>query len=114
MSTPSQIPGLRRLHVVVEGGDLDGAFVGPRTWPSLGADVTICSGPEPGHDSCPLVADGHCPAGRPDVVVHTMGGDWSGAVSAAWRELGVQVVDAGDVAWPTQVGLGVGAIFQRF
>jgi hypothetical protein len=114
VTSRSRIPGGRRPHVLIEGGGLDGAFTGPVPTGRLGADVTVCSGPESAFDGCPLVADGRCPAGRPDVVVCAIQDEWRGAVVAAWRELGVPVVEAGSaVPWPSHVGVGVGMLYRE-
>ena len=97
----SQIPGRRPL-LLVESDQLSGAR------PVPGFDVIVCSGPESGADTCPLVLDGACPVGKPDVVVCSLGDDWRRPVAAAWRQEGVPVV-TGAADWPACVG----GAFQR-
>lgn len=77
-----------------------------------GIDVVACTGPRSPAEPCPLVLDGACPAGRPDVVVCALGPEWRPSVEAAWRQTGVPVVSVADgqlLPWPAHVGAALQA-----
>ena len=96
--------GWRRPVVLVEDDqvELDSIDVGAAA--GLGVDVVVCSGPRERGEVCPLVLDGACPAGRPDVVVCALSGEWRTSVENAWRAEGVPVVGVGGETWPSHVG----------
>jgi len=76
-------------------------------------DVVVCSGPTGVAEECPLVVDGTCPAGRPDVVVSAFERDnpWAASVRAAWEQDGVPVAAVGlhepPLVWPAHIGAGL-------
>ena len=70
-------------------------------------DIVVCTGPRDAAEPCPLVMDGTCPAGRPDVVVSALSPDnpWSHSVQAAWRLDDVPVVQpTSPLTWPAHIG----------
>jgi hypothetical protein len=78
--------------------------------------VVACTGPHDEREVCPLVTDGHCPLGRPDVVVTALDGPWDRSVLAAWTETGTPLVDARDVVTTDpaeRLAHHVGAALQR-
>ena len=81
----------RRPVVLIEDDRADLSPIDKSTILAAGFDLVICSGPSSVHEECPLVMDGACPAGRPDVVVCDLQGDWRPSVEAAWRLDGVPV-----------------------
>lgn len=80
------------IRVLVEDSTM--CSVAPDLDVPSGVEVTLCSGPATASDPCPLVLDGWCPAGRPDVVVCAIDGPWAPAVRAAWALESVPVVEA--------------------
>ena len=105
-------PDRRRPFVLVEddGFDLDVLDLSP---PGADAfDVVVCTGP--GADEvCPLVTEGACPFGRPDVVVHALDDlhPWSHSILAAWAEqdvpVAMQPAGAPPLRWPAHVGAAI-------
>lgn len=57
-------------------------------------ELTVCSGPRDGNETCPLVMDGTCPHGPFDVVVTALHGPWAPSICAAWHQSRTPVVDA--------------------
>lgn len=102
--------GDRRPFVLVEDESLDLSTLDLCPPGSSAFDIVVCTGPVGPEDECPLVVDGECPSGRPDVVVHAFGADhpWSRSVRNAWAEVGVPVVTADQpLVWPAHVGAAV-------
>jgi hypothetical protein len=84
----------RRPVLLVEGDRPDLTPLAARRVVAAGFDLVWCSGPADVRDECPLVMDGRCPVGRPDVVVCALDGEWRAPVEAAWRLDRVPVVTA--------------------
>ena len=88
--------------------DLDVLDLSPRG--ATGFDVVACTGPHGPDEVCPLVMDGTCPAGRPDVVVSALSSSnpWARSVRAAWALEGVPIASASDgdarLTWPEHIG----------
>jgi hypothetical protein len=94
-----------RPLVLVEDDRVDLDSIDVLAAAGLGVDVVVCSGPTACGDVCPLVLDGDCPVGRPDVVVCGLSGEWRPSVENAWRAEGVPVVSVdGPLTWPSHVG----------
>lgn len=81
-----------RPVLLVEGDPADLTRLARRRIADAGFDLVMCSGPSCPAEACPLVVDGSCPAGRPDVVVCDVQGEWRHSVEAAWRQDGVPVL----------------------
>ncbi|HEX4905082.1 MAG TPA: hypothetical protein VFU93_06505, partial [Acidimicrobiales bacterium] len=64
-------PGRRPL-VLIEDDTLDTDVLDPSPPGSSAFDIVICTGPHGTDEECPLVMDGCCPHGRPDVVVSAL------------------------------------------
>ena len=90
-------PPLRRLRILIEDPLLNADRPVVQD-PATPFEVAVCSGPASDREICPLVVHGTCPLGPCDVVVTALEGAWSASVHAAWRQEGVPVVDARDVA----------------
>lgn len=105
--------GRRRPLVLVEDATLDLARLPLDGAADRGIDVVVCSGPQGAGDACPLVRGGHCPAGRPDLVVTALQGPWRDYVESAWLDAGVPVIDAAPTAaWPAHVGIALAALLR--
>ena len=105
-------PGRRPLVLIEDDAlDTDVLDLSP---PGSGAfDIVICSGPHDAGEECPLVMEGTCPAGRPDVVVSALSTDnpWSHSVQAAWRLDGVPVArPTTPLTWPEHIGAALRAL----
>ena len=104
--------GARRPLVLVEDDALDLSTLDLSPPGASALDIVVCTGPD-GSDRCPLVVDGYCPAGTPDVVVSNLSerNPWARSVRAAWVEAGVAVVpvedDEGPLRWPAHVGAAI-------
>lgn len=85
----SRVP-LPALRVLVE----DPLVADVAAPPGTPFDVTVCSGPDDEHETCPLVMRGTCPLGPFDVVVSALDGPWERAVRAAWAETPTPYVDS--------------------
>lgn len=99
---------MRRPLVLVEDDSLDLATLDLSPRGSTALDIVVCNGPE-GREYCPLVADGFCPVGTPDVVVANLSdaNPWARSVRAAWAEAGVHVVNptaTTPLVWPAHIG----------
>lgn len=108
---------MRRPLVVVEDDALDLSTLDLTPPGATALDIVVCNGPT-GPECCPLVADGSCPLGAPDVVVANLSAahPWAPSVRAAWAETGAPVVtaeDTGPLVWPAHVGAAMIAIWQR-
>ena len=106
--------GGRRPFVLVEDEHLDLTTLDLCPPGSSAFDIVVCTGPGEGEE-CPLVMDGSCPSGRPDVVVHAFDADhpWSRSVRAAWAEAGVPVATADEpLTWPAHVGAAVRVVLR--
>jgi len=106
----------RRPRILVEDDSLDPTTL-DLSPPGAGAfEIVTCGGPEDG-EACPLVVDGTCPAGRPDVVVSAFGASnpWAASVRAAWARDGVPVAevhpDELPLVWPAHLGAAQRAFF---
>ena len=100
----------RRPLVLVEDDGLDPHAIDMGVAAALGVDVVVCSGPAGCGDVCPLVMDGTCPAGRPDVVVTALSSEWHTSVENAWRAEGVPVVrPPSPLVWPEHLGAALTA-----
>ena len=103
---------VRRPLVLVEDDALDLSTLDLSPPGAAAFDIVVCTGPA-GDDRCPLVMDGYCPVGTPDVVVSNLSASnpWAPSVRAAWTEAGVPVVDADDseplLEWPAHVGAAI-------
>ena len=103
---------LRRPVLLVEDDTLDPTTLDLSPPGSSGIDIVVCTGPD-GAEYCPLVADGYCPHGTPDVVVSNLSSanPWAVSVANAWREAGVPVVTASEdeppLVWPAHVGAAI-------
>ena len=89
---------LRPIRVLIESDRLAAGSV--RSLGVGGIDVTVCSGPAPTHEYCPLVTDGRCPAGPCDVVVSSLDQPWGESVHRAWTREGVVAIRINDGAPP--------------
>ena len=99
----------RRPLVIVEDDGLDPHAIDIGVADALGVDVVVCNGPS-GGEVCPLVMDGTCPAGRPDVVVTALTGEWHTSVENGWRAEGVPVVrPPSPLVWPEHLGAALTA-----
>jgi len=104
--------GIRRPLVLVEDDALDLSTLDLSPPGASAFDIVVCSGPD-GREYCPLVADGFCPVGTPNVVVSNLSeaNPWARSVRAAWAETGVPVVTAADAGtkleWPAHVGAAI-------
>ena len=87
----------RRPVMLIEDDSDDLSYIDKSSILAAGFDLVICSGPASAHDECPLVMEGSCPAGRPDVVVCDLHGEWRRSVERAWCLEGVPVVTTGGV-----------------
>jgi hypothetical protein len=98
--------------VLVEDDTLDLATIDLTPPGSSAMDIVICTGPD-SRDYCPLVADGYCPAGYPDVVVSnlTAGNPWAASVRGAWADAGIAVATPREgeapLTWPAHVGAAI-------
>ena len=105
-------PGRRPL-ILVEDDSLDTDVLDLSPPHSDVFDIVICNGPNSAAEECPMVMDGECPAGRPDVVVSALSEDnaWSHAVQAAWRLDGVPVArPTTPLTWPEHIGAALHAL----
>lgn len=106
--------GIRRPLVIVEDDALDLTTLDLAPPGATALDIVVCTGPD-GTEHCPLVVDGACPLGTPDVVVSNLSAanPWAHSVRAAWTEAGVPVVDVTDderpITWPAHIGAAVRA-----
>ena len=82
----------RRPIMLIEDDSSDLSYIDKNSILAAGFDLVVCSGPASAHDECPLVMEGACPAGRPDVVVCDLHGEWRRSVERAWCLEGVPVV----------------------
>ena len=104
--------GRRRPLLLIEDDSLDPTTLDLSPPGSSAVDIVVCTGPERA-DYCPLVADGFCPVGSPDVVVSNLSeaNPWSASVRAAWREAGVPLVtpkpDEPPLVWPAHIGAAI-------
>jgi hypothetical protein len=104
--------GVPRPLVLVEDDTLDPATLDLSPPGAAALDIVVCTGPD-GLEYCPLVADGFCPLGTPDVVVSNLSAanPWAASVQAAWAERGVPVVTASEdeppLTWPAHVGAAI-------
>jgi hypothetical protein len=104
---------IRRPLVLVEDERLELGEVASAELGHLGVDVVVCTGPHTG-ETCPLVVDGACSLGRPDLVVCAIDGEWRTSVESAWRAEGVTVaaIDPADrPAWPAHLGAAISQAF---
>ena len=90
-------PGSRRPRVLIEDANLSPTTEDVQAAHAVGLDLSACTGPSTASEACPLVVDGTCPLGTPDLVVSALRGCWQLPVAAAWKQEGVPVafVDAG-------------------
>lgn len=110
-STPT--PG-RRPRILVEDDGVAIPGSPAAAGGAVGADVILCRGPADAGERCPLVTDGACPLGTPDVVVCALGGPWRRSVESAWRAGGVHVVAVEpDLpgGWAARLGAAVASAF---
>ena len=82
----------RRPVMLIEDDSGDLSYIDKNSIIAAGFDLVVCSGPASTHEECPLVMEGSCPAGRPDVVVCDLHGEWRRSVERAWCLEGVPVV----------------------
>jgi hypothetical protein len=107
-----------RPMIIVEDDTLDPATMDLNVAGSGPFEIVACTGPTSAAEPCPLVVDGTCPVGRPDVVVSALSPDnpWAGSVRAAWRDAGVPVVEvAADdqvLVWPAHIGAAIQRLTQ--
>lgn len=107
-------PGVRRPLVLVEDDSLDLSVLDLTPPGATAFDIVVCTGPQ-GTEPCPLVVNGHCDVGVPDVVVSNLSdaNPWACSVRAAWAEAGVPVVRVEDdeppLAWPAHIGAAIRA-----
>jgi hypothetical protein len=111
---PAPIPGKRpRILVEDDGAPITGSALAAGA--AVGADVIFCHGPDHPGEACPLVTDGACPAGTPDVVVCALGGPWRRSIEAAWRadRVPVAAVDP-DLpgGWASRLGAALAVSFD--
>jgi hypothetical protein len=108
----------RRPRILVEDDTIDLDVLDLTPPGSSAFEVIVCVGPD-GPESCPLVTDGVCPMGRPDVVVSSFSADnpWGRCVRAAWEADGVPVahVGAGEgpLVWPAHLGAAVRTLYPH-
>jgi len=101
----------RRPLVLVEDDVIDLTTLDLSPPGAAALDIVVCTGPH-ADERCPLVVDGYCPVGTPDVVVSNLStsNPWAGSVRAAWEDVGVPVVDLHDappLVWPAHVGAAI-------
>lgn len=105
-------PGRRPL-VLIEDDTLDTDVLDLSPPGSSAFDIVICTGPHGTDEECPLVMDGCCPHGRPDVVVSALSPEnpWSHSVQAAWRLDQVPVArPTTPLTWPEHIGAALRAM----
>lgn len=104
---------MHRPLVLIEDDGLDVSTLDLSPPGATALDIVVCTGPD-SSAWCPLVADGSCPVGTPDVVVSNLSptNPWARSVRAAWAEAGVPVVtrraDEPPLVWPAHVGAAIG------
>jgi hypothetical protein len=109
-------PGARRPLVLVEDPFLDPDVLDLSPPGCTAFDVVVCTGPT-GSETCPLVLDGTCPVGAPDLVVSAFAADhpWAVPVRAAWEQLGVVVATPDQpILWPSHLGVAIAAAATRW
>jgi hypothetical protein len=106
----------RRPRILVEDDSLDPSTLDLSPPGSSAFEILVCTGPDHAAEPCPLVLDGMCPLGRPDVVVSALGdgNPWQASVRAAWEHEGVRVAivhpDESPLVWPAHVGAAIRAL----
>ena len=104
----------RRPIMLIEDDSQDLSYIDKDRILAAGFDLVVCSGPASVHEECPLVMDGVCPAGRPDVVVCDLQGEWRRSVERAWCLEGVPVTStAGAPDGVHQLGAALCALLLR-
>lgn len=105
----------RRPKILVEDDRLDLDVLDLCPPQAEAFDIVVCTGPHGAAEACPLVMVGHCPAGRPDVVVSALSPEnpWSHSVQAAWRLDDVPVAHpTRELTWPEHIGAALRALGQ--
>jgi hypothetical protein len=101
------------VRILIEDATLANAQLPP---PPAPVELTICSGPSDGNETCPLVMDGTCPHGPFDIVVTALDGPWAPSICAAWHQSPTPAVDARhlDEANPARrLAYHLGAAYQH-
>lgn len=109
---------MRRPLILVEDDRLDPDTLDLCPPGSDAFDIVACTGPSSATEECPLVMNGVCPHGFPDVVVTALSPDneWRTSVANAWEQDGVPVVRVApdeSLAWPAHVGAAIAAFYAE-